>query len=162
MALPVSFDADLSVGLQNSYHGPFKSSGGAFYTVLRGRVAGGDGLTISLHKATDPTSSFAEQGQISMGGGSGVVLQSVWCYQKGDTVDVAGQYGSAGDEPFFVHHTTASLSADTLAFSTEVDTAPIGDDGPNAAAFCHKRWQYCARPTTWACPSRRLRNCTII
>ena len=137
MALPVSFDADLSVGDQNSYHPAMKSGGGNYYTVLRGTVANAFLNNISLHKATDPTSSFAQQDTEALGaGGSGEIMESIWCYQKGgagnDTVDIAAQRSGGSSNTVF--HTTTDLSADTLAAETTVDTAPAGDEGPNAIA----------------------------
>ena len=57
MALPVTI-SNVDVGPQNSYHGPFKSSGGAFYTILLDSTSNN---LVEAHKATDPTVSFTEQ-----------------------------------------------------------------------------------------------------
>ncbi|MCB7129953.1 MAG: hypothetical protein J3T61_10505, partial [Candidatus Brocadiales bacterium] len=83
MALPViiSGSPPAVIGKQNSYHGPFKSSGGAFYTVVGDDNSvsaiwcfqDGDNIhcvfqhsitetrLINCYKATDPTSSFTAQ-----------------------------------------------------------------------------------------------------
>ena len=55
MALPVTIAAD--VGAQNSYHGPFKSSAGGFYVILK------DDTAVEAWKADgdDPTDAFTEQ-----------------------------------------------------------------------------------------------------
>ena len=80
MALPVTLSSP-TIAVHNAYHGPFKSSGGNFYTILCGTTAmssvwavqDGDNIhvifthdstatrNLTAWKATDPTSSFAEQ-----------------------------------------------------------------------------------------------------
>ncbi len=56
MALPVTFSS-VSFATQNSHHGPFKSSEGNFYAILRDSA---DNTLLEAHKATDPTDSFTE------------------------------------------------------------------------------------------------------
>ncbi|KKK80858.1 hypothetical protein LCGC14_2819290 [marine sediment metagenome] len=91
MALPVTLSSP-TIAVHNAYHGPFKSSGGNFYTILCGTTAmssvwavqDGDNIhvifthdstathNLTAWKATDPTSSFAEQdtsNRPSTGGG---------------------------------------------------------------------------------------------
>lgn len=140
MALPVSFDVDLSVGPQNSYHPPVESSAGNYYTVLLGDPANASRTArLSLQKATDPTSSFSESAGRDISTTNTDPTGSVWCYQKGgeanNTLDVAIQLGTTGDDPFSVKHTAIDLSSDTtIPALTTVDTTPAGDDGPNAVA----------------------------
>ncbi len=57
MPLPVTITGGL-LSLQNSYQGPYKSSGGNFYFI--GGLAA-DVSVVSAYKATDPTDSFTEQ-----------------------------------------------------------------------------------------------------
>ena len=128
MALPVSFDADLSVAPQNSYHPAMKSSGGNFYTVLRNTVAAGGTNQFSLHKATDPTSSFSEVDTNVVGTGGDAIL-SLWCFQKDNDVDVVVQ-NAARD----VHHSVVDISGDSIAIDVTVETIITADGGPNANA----------------------------
>lgn len=134
MALPVSFNSNLSVGSQNSYHGPFKSSAGNFYTVLR-RTEGGDGTHwVSLHKADagDPTDAFSEVDSEAIGT-AGQVLESIWCFQVGDIVHIVVQENDgAGTRD--IDYLSADLSADTLSTNVEIESNGVTDDGPNASA----------------------------
>ena len=90
MALPVTISAD--VANQNSYHGPFKSSGGNFYTIVVGDTTATDG-DVEAHKATDPTVSFAEQDGANRptAGASGTEIVSLWTYQVSDLIHVVYQ-----------------------------------------------------------------------
>ena len=133
MALPVSFDADLSVGPQNSYHGPWKSSGGAFYTVLRGRESDGDDGYLSLQKATDPTDSFSEQDTETLGATPRTII-SIWGVQESDTVHVCAQHHEPAASALTVHYVAADISGDALASSIVIETINTDDDGPSAGA----------------------------
>ena len=133
MALPVSFDADLSVGPQNSYHGPFKSSGGAFYTILAGRESDGANGWISLQKATDPTSSFSEQDTDLISGIGNRTIGSIWCYQDADIIHAIIQH----DSPlinFGVYYISADMSADTFGDDVIIESIATDDDDPAAHA----------------------------
>ncbi len=91
MALPVTIAE--TVGLQNSYHGPFKSSTGAFYTILIESDASFDAQIIAF-KATDPTDTFTVQDDTArpqMAGTVSVRVQSLWVWQKADILYVAAQ-----------------------------------------------------------------------
>jgi hypothetical protein len=144
MALPVSLSSTLSLGLQNSYHGPFESSGGNYYSVVIQEAGGGNTPSaLSLQKATDPETSFSQVATQAIGATVTDALASVWTYQKGgegnNTIDVAIQKVAGGTDGHNVYHTTADISADTLATETTVDAAPAGDDGANAAGCCVAR-----------------------
>ncbi len=134
MALPVSFNANLSVGPQNSYHGPFKSSGGDFYTVLRGRPGSADLSQISLQKAIDPTDSFSEQASSDLGAGDSNI-GSFWCSQVADIIHTVAQFlQTTGTNPHDVYYSSANISADTLAAGVLIENLGTDDDGPNAVA----------------------------
>ena len=125
MVLPVSFNANLSVGPQNSAHPPFESSGGNFYTVLRNNEAGSGNGFLSLHKATDPTDSFS---QVDTEQITSTIL-SMWCYQDGDTIHIAAQLGN--DDSYYI---AADLSSDALGTEVQIEAVPTADDGPDANA----------------------------
>ena len=90
MALPVTISAD--VANQNSYHGPFKSSAGNFYTIVVGDTTATDG-DVEAHKATDPTDSFAEQDGSNRptAGSSSTEIVSLWAVQDSDDLHVVYQ-----------------------------------------------------------------------
>ncbi len=132
MALPVSFDTDLSVGPQNSYHGPFKGSNGAFYTVLQNTVAGVGAAFISLHKATDPTDSFSEVDTEQIGGSSGDTKDSIWCVQSADIISIVMQENVGSSNA--VYYSSANLSNDTISAEVLIESLNTDDDGPDAHA----------------------------
>ncbi|KKL97008.1 hypothetical protein LCGC14_1838770, partial [marine sediment metagenome] len=118
MALPVTIDStnNPDVGEQNSYHGPFKSSGGNFYTILPGGAANS---SARCYKATDPTSSFTEQDITNrpiLANISSFNALSWWVFQDGDSLHLVGQ--SASND---VYYARFDMSSDTWV---EVD---IGD-----------------------------------
>ncbi len=127
MALPVSFDSDLSVGTRNSSHPPFKGSDGEFYVVLRGTTGAAGTDNISLQNATDPTDSFAEVATLEIV--SGVELLSIWSVQDGDTVHVSMQ-----DTNRDVYYSSADLSGDSLSAEVQIEAITTPDDGPDANA----------------------------
>jgi|GEM_PF-5546668 len=86
MALPVTISSTI-VGQQNSYHGPFKSSESAFYTILMDSIVKS---SVEAHKATDPTISFTEQDSVNRPAFGSTVL-SINAYQDGDKLHIAGQ-----------------------------------------------------------------------
>ena len=121
MALPVTIAADTVA--QNSYHGPFKSSGGAFYTILENATPDGN---IEAWKATDPTSSFAEQDSGTRPNFVAAAL-SLNVFQDGDLLHVAAQNSS--DDVYYARFNMASDVWDTPDATNEeelVDGAPNG------------------------------------
>ena len=82
MALPVTI-SDIRLGDQNSYHGPFKSSGSNFYTVAQD---GGSDGTLRAYKATDPTSSFPQVDTSTNSPTVNSVIPSFWVFQDGDNL----------------------------------------------------------------------------
>ncbi len=88
MALPVTIAADTS--LRNSYHGPFKSSEGAYYTILEDATPDGN---IEAWKATDPTDAFTEQDSGTRPNFVAAAL-SLNVFQFGDKLHVAAQNSS--------------------------------------------------------------------
>ncbi|KKM07326.1 hypothetical protein LCGC14_1735070, partial [marine sediment metagenome] len=122
MALPVTITGDLGQA-RNSYHGPFKSSGGAFYTLL----PDGIGITnVAAWKATDPTSSFSEQDNANRPTFGTIVSLNV--YQVSDDLHCAVQ--DSGDNAWYARF---DMSSDTWANidgagdrDIEIDTNPDG------------------------------------
>ncbi len=107
MALPVTISAD--VANQNSYHGPFKSSGSAFYTILVGDTTSTDG-DVEAHKATDPTSSFSEQDGANRPVfiTSASEIASLWSFQDGDNIHVVGQNITTLNNVFYARFNMSS------------------------------------------------------
>ena len=117
MALPVTIGGSpIAVGDQNSYHGPFKSSGGAFYTVLEAATGP---AAFGLYKATDPTSSFSEQDSSNRPGfaAGGTSFASIWLFQDGDDIHVIGM--QTGTSNHAVLYARADMSSDAWV---DVDT----------------------------------------
>lgn len=128
MVLPVSFDADLSGGPQNSYHGPFRSSGGSFYTILRNNEAGGGDDNISAHKATDPASSFSEQ-DVSNGPAAGADIASIWVHQSSDLLNVVYQEVAGSNDVYFSQFNMAAdawVDLGTSDFDIQIESIPSG------------------------------------
>ena len=131
MALPVTI-TDGVVGDQNSYHGPFKSSGGAFYTLLRRNGTSG----LGGWKATDPTDSFTEQDTgnrpaFGIGG-----LRSVWLTQDGDDLHSVSQV--AARDVWYARFDMANDIWDAIDGASdrdiEIESITTPDDGPGANA----------------------------
>lgn len=134
MALPDSISSTV-VADQNSYHGPFKSSGGNFYTILL------DSTSLNLIEAwkndIPGTNAWAEQDGANR---PSFVSEpdSLWTFQKSDDIHGAGQQISTG---FDVYYARFDMATDTWVDidgagdrDILVDSAPAGDDGPNASA----------------------------
>lgn len=112
MALPVTITGD--VGTQNSYHGPFKSNGGAFYTILE--IATDQ---LAAKKATDPTDSFPEQDSPNRPNLADAIL-SVWVFQKVDILYVVAQ--TVADD---VYHAQFDMATDTWVEITVGNTEDL-------------------------------------
>ena len=133
MALPVTISAD--VANQNSYHGPFKSSGGAFYTIVVGDTTATDG-DVEAHKATDPTSSFAEQDGANRptAGTSGTEIASLWVSQANDLLNVVYQEITTNNDVYFAQFNMAVdawVDLGTSDFDIQIEAVP---DQPSANA----------------------------
>ena len=98
MALPVTI-ANVQFPTQNNYFGPFLS-GGAFYTVL---LDSGDASIIEVHKATDPTDSFAEQDSGDKPDLTNT-CRSLWVYQLGTDLHIAHQETTTGRVGYSLFH----------------------------------------------------------
>lgn len=140
MALPVTIDVNYGASQGQGYHGPFKSSAGAFYSI--GEHLSGGNAQLGAWKATDPTSSFAEQDTANRPtiGGSDLVY-SLWEFSKGDSIHCANQEHNTAGPNFQLWYTRFDMSSDAWADidgggdrDIVVDSAPAGDDGPNASA----------------------------
>ncbi len=83
MALPVTISG-VTVGNQNSYHGPFKSIGGNFYVLVNDTEA-------EAWKATDPTDSFTEFDNANHPAFN--IGISSWTFQKEDILYLVAQDG---------------------------------------------------------------------
>lgn len=115
MAVPVASPTTISSTVltdQNQYNGPFKSSGGAFYTVILEDT----GNTLEVFKATDPDSSFTAQDTGNNPTGTPI---SLWVYQDGDTLDIVGQE-TGGD----VEYHTFDMSSDAWGTTNELIESP--------------------------------------
>jgi len=134
MTLPATFSVG-DIATQNLFQPPFISSGGDIFAVLT------DGFLLRLQFTEDPTTTnFIQADSEIMGAGANI--QSQWVYQRGgegnNTLDVVVQKASTGSsETFRVLHSEITLDPTTPADSTAaaetiVDTAPHGDDGPDA------------------------------
>ncbi len=136
MALPVTIHANVSVGPQNSYHGPFRASDGAFYLIARAFASASSAGVLSLWRATDPTDSFSELDAETIGDSGTEALLSIWCVQEDDTVHIVAQKdGAASTNPHDVYYTSVDLTS-TGTFTTEIRIEDLGTDdaGPNAVA----------------------------
>lgn len=123
MALPVTISGTTTAP-QNSYHGPFKSSGGAFYTILRDSTVLS---AVEAWKATDPTSSFSEQDGANRPDFGSVTILSLSVFQKGDLLHVAGQ--NISEEVWYARFdmsTDAWIEISTGDRDILVDGAPDG------------------------------------
>lgn len=125
MALPVTISSTI-LGLQNSYHGPFKSSEGAFYTVL---IDSTNKNLVEAHKATDPTSSFSEQDGSNRPNFVDDIL-SLNVFQAGDKLHVVGQNLNADQDVYYARFDMGDDTWDAIDGSTDRDI--VIDDGAKA------------------------------
>ena len=97
MALPTSLSG---VGFppEKSDHGPYISSAGNVYIVLRDSVTTSN---LVVHKATNPTSSFAEADAVDAPD-VGAAINSLSCYPVGDVIHIATW---AAADPEIRYHT---------------------------------------------------------
>ncbi len=130
MALPVTISG-VDVGQQNSYHGPFKSSGGAFYTILHGDGAPISDAALTAFKATDPTSSFTEQDTANRPNFA-VNIYSFNIYQDGGTLHVLGQ--NSVDDVYYARFNMATDAWVDLDPGAGTDYDILVDGAPDGAA----------------------------
>ena len=105
MALPVTLDSG-NIEYNSSMSGPFRSSTGNIYVIVRTGVGSWE---IEAHKATDPTDSFTEQDAANkpqMAGASNSTVQAIWTEQQGDLLFVGTQ--SVTDFGFFAQFNMAT------------------------------------------------------
>ena len=122
MALPTTI-SDVSFPDQNYFVGPFKSSAGVFYTVLRVATAPS---SLKVFKATDPTDSFPSSYIWNVG--SNVI--SLWSYQVADVLHVVAQTAA-----FNVYYRTFNMATDTWGTEETIETiASTGDTSPIACS----------------------------
>lgn len=91
MALPVTISGAVFPE-QNYYCGPFKSSAGHFYTIMR---ESSSILNIGAFRATDPTDSFAESDSGNRPSLSARV-RAIWVYPVSDVLHIAHQEQGSG------------------------------------------------------------------
>ncbi len=129
MALPVTITGKKAAN-QNSYHGPFKSSGGAFYTILK---FASSTLSPVAYKATDPTDSFSEQdGANRPTFGATGSIDVMNAFQDGDLLHVAVQLG-VGDEVWYARFDMATDTWGDLDSGAPVDRDILVDGAPDGA-----------------------------
>ncbi len=125
MALPVTI-SDIGLGLQNSYHGPFKSSGGNFYTISR------DGTSTAImraFKATDPTDSFAQVDNSTGSPSASGAIVSTNVIQDSDALHVVCQ-----DSTEDVWYFRFDMSSDTWDDIATLNDDVLIDGAPNGTA----------------------------
>lgn len=134
MALPVTIGAD-GTGRWHSFHGAFKSSGGAFYTILSGS-SGKTGSFATAWKATDPTSSFTVQDESNSarlgqtGPTSFATIGSLNVWQDGDKLHVASTVD-------WTLYGCFDMSSDAwVDLGTSDYEIVIHEDGPITAVAC--------------------------
>lgn len=142
MALPVTIGSapDIDFPLRNYYCGPFISSGGNVYVVIK-RFNGSDNITvrnrIAVFKATDPTSSFSEQDRGSASTPNAPMydasivrepLQTMWAVQVSDVLHVAWTSSASGALDAY-EYTTFDMSSDTWS-GTELVIDTVATDPP--------------------------------
>ena len=119
MALPVTISSSLFPA-QNYFCGPFKSSGGNFYTVLRES----SGITPEVYKATDPTTSFSAQDAANNPVNAATTL---WAYQVGDVLHIVTYHDSATSDVVYYH--TFNMATDAWVTKDEVIESPKDTPG---------------------------------
>ena len=136
MALPVSINTNTLTGEQNSYHGPFKSSGGSFYTILPYNEGSSGFHGVSAWKATDPTSSFTQQDSADRPafGTSTEDIASLWVHQSGDLLNIVGQ-NNATNEVWFAQFNMAADAWVDLGASDFVHGRRNGPSTPRHLGF---------------------------
>lgn len=129
MALPVS-NTNVELALNFGFHGPFKSSGGAFYYVVCDATSSS---IIEVWKATDPTSSFTEQDSANKPdlGGSTPTLRSMGVWQDGDELHISTFITDSATSARSLFYHDFDMSTDTWG-NTGVDVDGVtlirGDD----------------------------------
>ena len=113
MALPVTLTS-ATLGAQNSYHGPFRSSAGKYYAITISPTATDQ---IAAWMATDPTTSFAVQDASAEPDTAASAIQSLWTYQKDDILYIAVQ--TAVDD---VYHAQFDMASGTDGAWVEITT----------------------------------------
>ena len=121
MALPVTISS-VQFPDQNYFVGPFKS-GGNFYTVL---LDGSDQSIIEVHKAADPTSSFAEQDLGNKPNLTNNVL-SMWAYQEGTDLHIAHQEATTQRVGYSVFHMATDLWHATIVDEAVITPSNVTD-----------------------------------
>ncbi len=114
MALPTTVLSD--VGLEG-HHPPFKSSGGAFYSVVRV-----DADELDVYKATDPTSSWAIQDSGNGPVHAGTILGFA-CVQDGDVIHMIA-WASDRHEYYTFNMATDLWAIDESITDTDIQTTP--------------------------------------
>lgn len=130
MALPVTITG-ITFPPQNYYFGPFKSSGGNFYTIMRG--PSGSTKTLRAMKATDPTSSWAEADAVNNTFVGDQTIVSLWVYQDGDTLHIVTAdvlYGGSSTTDIKYH--TFSMATDLWGTKGETVLLDV-DNGPGTS-----------------------------
>ncbi len=89
MALPVTLTS-ATFGAQNSYHAPFKSSGGGFYVITISPTAT-DQIAAWKADNDDPTDAFTVQDSSAEPDTAASAIQTLWTDQKDDIIYVAVQ-----------------------------------------------------------------------
>ncbi len=134
MALPISMDTSLRVGLKNSYHGPFKSIAGDFYTVLRSRANPIESGTLSLWKNIDPDNNAFTEEAVQQVATASETLASIWCVQENDIIHSVCQKDGTATDDRNVYYVSSDMLADTMATEVTIESIVTPDDGPAANA----------------------------
>jgi len=126
MAIPTTITtlANPSVGGAR----PYISSGGNVYVLLRDSSPT---TTLSMFKATDPTSSFASIGT-DFAVSSGLTIQSIATTQVGDVIHVVTMDGTNKNDKDLRYH-TFNMATDAWVITNETISETIVDTSPNGA-----------------------------
>jgi len=124
MVLPLTISST-DVALQNSYYGPFKSSAGAFYTILL------DSTNLDIveaHKATDPEVAFTEQDSGNQPDFvNDILTMNVW--QEGDDLHVVAQTSILE-----VYYARFEMASDTWATPDATNQEELIDNNADGTA----------------------------
>jgi len=113
------------------YIGPFKSSGGNYYTFVVGE-AGGETDEVFAYKATDPESTWTQQdstGRPVTPGGQSVT--SIWCYPVSDNIHII--FGASNNEKIYSRF---DMSSDAWVEVSTGDEDIVIDSGDGTVDYC--------------------------
>jgi hypothetical protein len=121
MAFPTTISTSASFETTVGCGGPFLSSGGNVYVILRDTT---DTTKLRAFKATDPTTSFSNVGtDFSLG--SGLVARRIAAVQSGDNIHVTTSSSATSSSVTTIHYHVFSMSSDTWTTTNTVVKSAI-------------------------------------